>query len=80
MDKHTILHNLFFYITIYRGRIKYKPMNSYKLCKPLYYMEANNIDTYNGSLIELRYIWKLIIFIHYDYDFILGNKMKSSIF
>ena len=26
----------YIYIHIYSGRIKYKPMNSYKLCKPLY--------------------------------------------
>ena len=60
------------YTYIYRGRIKYKPMNYYKLCKPLYQEIVELfIDTYHGSLIEPRYIQKLIIFIHYDYDFIL---------
>ena len=38
------------------------------------------MDNYHDSLIKLRYIWKLIIFIHYDHDFVLGNKMELNIF
>ena len=64
-----------------RGRIKYKPCNSNKLYKLLYQEIVELfIDNYHGVLIKLRYIWKLIIFIHYDHDFILGNKIESNIF
>ena len=59
-------------VYIYRGRIKYKPL----------YLEILEllIDNYHGAIIKLRYIWKLIIFIHYDHSFILGNKIELNIF
>ena len=70
------------YIFIYiGGRIKYKPCNSNKLYKPLYYEILELfIDNYHGALIKLRYIWNLIIFIYYHYGFIFENKMELNIF
>ena len=32
------------------------------------------MDIYHGTLIRLKYIWKVIIFINYNYDFKYGIK------